>query len=104
MAGGRSDLIDVGGSETALAARQALRGRLLLAEEVGLQRLHPGGVEQHRGVIRRGNQRRRGPAQVFALLEVRQVGLADLVRSHAGVSLGAVAAGSGAPSAEWIVP
>ena len=53
MAGGVADLLDVGRAEALLHVGEARRGRLLAAEEVGLERLHPGGREQHRGVVRR---------------------------------------------------
>ena len=59
VARGRADVLDVGGAEALLARRQARRGRLLEAEEVGLERVHPGGREQHRRVERGGHQRRR---------------------------------------------
>ena len=82
MPGGAPDLLDVGRPEAALAGRQPRRRRRLAAEEVGLKRLHPGGREQHAGVVGGGDQRRRGHAQVAALLEERHVGLADLLRFH----------------------
>ena len=84
VAGGVADLLDVGRAEAALARRSSRgRGRLLLALEVRLERLHPGGREQHRRVIgRRGPARPRARAMA-PLLEEREVGLADLVDLHA---------------------
>ena len=88
MALGRADDLDVDGAEALLAGRQAARGRLLLAAEVRLERLHPGGREQHGGVVNRRHERRRGQAQVPALLEEAQERLADLGRLHGRWSLG----------------
>ena len=59
------------------------RGRRLEAQEVALERVHPGGREQHRRVERGGDERRRRQAPVAALLEEREEGLADLVRGRA---------------------
>ena len=75
---GIADLLDVRGAKAALGGGEPPGGRLLAAEEVGLERLHPGDREQRRGVVGRRHQRGRGPAQVPALLEERQERLADL--------------------------
>ena len=88
MALGRADLVDVGGAEAPLHGGQARARRLLLAEEVGLERLHPGGGEQDRRVVGGRHERGRGHAQVAALLEERQERLADLVGTSCGASLG----------------
>ena len=53
VAQGAADVVDVGRAKALLAARQHRRGRLVAAEEVGLQRLHAGGREQHRAIVRR---------------------------------------------------
>ena len=66
----------------------ARRRRLLAAQEVGLERLHPRDCEQGRGVVAGRDQRGRGHAQVPALLEEGEICLADLVGSHAHASLG----------------
>jgi hypothetical protein len=57
-----ADLLDVGGAEAALDVGEPRRRRLLAAEEVGLERLHPGSRQQHRGVVDRGHERGRGHA------------------------------------------
>ena len=62
VAVGVADVVDVDRPEHLLAARQARRGRRLLAEEVGLQRVHARDRQQGRGVVRGGHQRRRGDA------------------------------------------
>ncbi len=80
--GGVADVVDVHRAKHLLAARQARRGRRLLAEEVRLQRVHPRHGEQRRGVVGGGHERPRGNARVAALLEEAQVALADLIRSH----------------------
>ena len=87
VAGGVADVVDVDRAEDLLAARQARRGRVLLAEEVGLQRVHPGDRQQRRGVVRGRHQRRRRDAAVAALLEEAQEALADLVGGHRGSDL-----------------
>ena len=51
MPRGISDLIDVDRSEAALHVGDARRRRLLLAPEIGLERLHAGRCEQHRRVM-----------------------------------------------------
>ncbi len=80
--GGVADVVDVDRAKDLLAVGQARGRRGLLAEEVGLQRVHPGDGQQRRGVVRGGHQRSRGDALVAAFLEERQVALADLVRCH----------------------
>ncbi len=77
-----ADVVDVNRAEDLLAARQAPRRRSLLAEEVGLQGVHPRHREQRRGVVRGGHERCRGNALVPALLEEAQIALADLIRCH----------------------
>ena len=69
MPRGRADDLDVGGAERLLAGRHARVRRALLAEEVRLQRVHPGDREQRRGVVLGRDQRRGGQPQVVALLE-----------------------------------
>ena len=91
MAGGVADLLDVGGAEAALHVGEPRRRRLLPAEEVGLEGLHPGRGQQHRGVVHRGHQRGRGHDPVPALLEEGEVGLADLLGLHAAESKDGVA-------------
>ena len=69
VACGVADVVDVDRAKDLLAARQARRRRGLLAEEVGLQRVHPGDRQQRRGVVRGWHERGRGNALVPALLE-----------------------------------
>ena len=85
---GGADVLDVDRAEALLAGGQPPRRRLLLAAEVGLERLHARGGEQHRRVVDRRHERRRGHAQVAALLEERQELLADLGGLHGAWSLG----------------
>jgi hypothetical protein len=87
VAGGLSDLVHVGGPKAALAGGEAGGGRLLLAEEVGLQRLHPRGGQKDGWVIRGGHQRCRRQPQVLPALEVGQERLPDLARLHGDRSL-----------------
>ena len=56
--------------------------RSLDAQEVRLQRVHPGDREQRRGVVLGGDQRRGRQAPVVALHEEVEEGLADLVGCH----------------------
>ena len=51
MPGGRPDDVDVRGAEGLLAGSDSRVWRALLAEEVGLQRMHARNREQHRGVM-----------------------------------------------------
>ena len=62
--------------------RQPLRGRLLDAEEVRLERVHARADQQRRRIVAR-HERRRGQAHVAALLEEGEEALADLVGGHA---------------------
>ena len=97
VAGGVADLLDVGRAEALLHVGEARRRRLLAAEEVGLEGLHAGGGQQHRGVVGRGHQRGRGHDLVPALLEEREVGLADLGGLHRAQSLRSQAAAAIVP-------
>ena len=78
MARGVADLLDVGRAEAFLHVGEA-RAAAPRAEEVGLEGLHAGGGEQHRGVEHRGHERRRGDDLVPPLGEEREVGVADLL-------------------------
>jgi hypothetical protein len=83
---GGADHLDVDRPEALLARGQPPRRRLLLAAEVGLERLHPRRGQQHRRVVDGRHQRCRGQAQMTALLEERQEPLADVAGLHgAGV-------------------
>ena len=82
VAGGVADLLDVGRAEAFLHVGEARRRRLFATQEVGLEGLHPGRGQQHRGVVDRGNERGRGDDPVPALLEEREVGVADLLGPH----------------------
>ena len=59
MPRGEPDVLDVGRPEALLHRRQALVRGLLLAPEERLERLHPGGREQHGSVVRRRHERGR---------------------------------------------
>jgi hypothetical protein len=52
-----ADVVDVHRAKALLTARQALRGWSLASEEVGHERLHPGGRQQHRAIAGVGHQR-----------------------------------------------
>ena len=82
------DVLDVRGAERLLAGGQPATGRLLLAAEVRLERLHARGGEENRGVINTGNKRRRRHAQMPVPLKERQKPLPNLARLHGRWSLG----------------
>ncbi len=82
-----ADLVDVRRAKAALDVGDPLRGRLLLSQEVRLERLHPRGRQQHRRVVHRRHEGRRGHDLVPALGEEVEVDLADLFGVHA-TSLG----------------
>ena len=84
----RADDLDVNRAERLLARGEPARRRLLLAAEVGLEGLHPGGSEQHRRVVGARDERRRRNAQMPVPLEERQKPLPDLGSLHRGWSLG----------------
>ena len=86
-----ADVLDVHRAERLLAGGQPPARRLLLAAEVGLERLHARRGEQHRGVVAARDERRRGHAQMAVLLEERQEPLPDLGSLHRRWSLGASA-------------
>ena len=85
MPRGGADVLDVDGAKALLAGRDQRVGRLLDAQEVGLERLHPRGREQDGGVEAGGHERPAGQAQVVALLEEAQEQLANLVGGHAAI-------------------
>ena len=60
MPRGGADVLDVDGAEALLAGGQQRVRRLLDAQEVGLERLHARGREQHRRVEARGHERPAG--------------------------------------------
>ena len=68
MPGGLADLLDVPGAHALLHVGGTLVGRRLLAEQVRLERLHPGDDEQHRRVV--GDQRGRRHDRVPVLFEI----------------------------------
>src|SRR5690242_14520101 len=82
MAGRIADLLDVGRAKAFLHVRQARRGRALEAEEVRLERLHPGRGEQYRGVMDGRDERGGRNDPVPALLEEVQVDLSDFGGLH----------------------
>ncbi len=112
VASGVANLLDVGRAEAFLHVGEARRRRLFAAEEVGLEGLHPGRGEQHRGVVDGGNQRRGGDDLVPPPLEEREVGVADLLGLHVrepkysadGKSAGLRALGRNAQAGALIVP
>ena len=77
-----ADVVDVRRAEHLLAGHEPVMGRLLEAEEVRLQRLHPGDRQQRRRVARRRHERRRGQPAVVVGLEELLEGAANLVRLH----------------------
>src|SRR5207248_1435171 len=77
------DLLDVRGSEALLAGREPRIRRRLLAAEIGLERLHPSGGEQHRRVEGGRHDRRRWHPPMVAHLEEREVALPNLCGLHA---------------------
>ena len=82
MPRGVPHLIDVVGAEALLRAGHPPRRRVARAEEVRLQRLHPGDREQHRRVVLERDERGRGDGEMALLLEVREEGRTDLVGGH----------------------
>ena len=81
-----ADLVDVLGAEALLRGAGEQCGRLLAAEEVRHLRLHPGGREQRRMVVRAGDERPRRQPLVTLLLEVGKEAFAQLGRrSHPGI-------------------
>ena len=78
--GGLSDLFDVERADALLDVGRALERRRLLAEQVGLERLHAGDDEQQRGIV--GDEVGRGHDGVPLRLEVRQETAGDLCRLH----------------------
>ncbi len=83
-----------GRAEALLAGGEPVMRRLLAALEVGLERVHPGGGEQHRRIVLGRNERRRRQAAVVAALEEAEEALADLVGGHRCLSLGCTACAS----------
>ena len=79
---GRADVVDVDRPEALLAGREPVVRRLLLAQEVRLERVHPGADEQRRRVVRGRDERRRRQPLVVARLEELQERAADLVGRH----------------------
>ena len=77
---GGADLVDVGRAEALLHGRQRRVGRLRLAEEERLERLHAGRGEQHRRVVVGWHERPRGMAEMPLRLEEGAEPLTDLVR------------------------
>ena len=78
--GGLADLVDVRRPDALLGAGRAAERRLQLAEEVRLERDHPGVDQQQRGVV--GDQAGRGDHGVPALGEVVKETADDLCRLH----------------------
>ena len=79
---GRADVVDVDRAEALLARRQAVVRRRLLAQEVRLERVHPGADQQRRRVVLGGDERRRRQPPVVALLEELEKCAANLVGRH----------------------
>ncbi len=82
VAGRDAHVLDVHRAEDLLARGQPRVRRRLLAEEVGLERLHPGRGEQHGGIVDRWHERPRRHASMVALLEEGEEGLPDLGGLH----------------------
>ncbi len=77
---GLADLVDVEGAHDLLGAGRAGVGRLLLAEEVGLEGHHARVDQQQRRIL--GDKAGRGDDGVSALLEEAQEAAGDLCRLH----------------------
>ncbi len=75
---GVAHVVDVAGADALLHIGQAGAHRVLLTHQVGHQRVHTGGGEQHGGVVL-GDDRRAGNAGVALLLEEAQEQAAQLV-------------------------
>ncbi len=75
-------VVDVLGPHAGLAVGQALPGRMLGAEQVGEQGLHPAAVEERAGVAA-GHEGGAVDDRVPVLLEEGEVGVADVVGVHA---------------------
>jgi hypothetical protein len=73
---GLADLVDIDGADDLLHARRARERRRRDAQEVRLERHHPGVDQQQRRVV--GDQRRRGHDGMPALLEEAEPTAADL--------------------------
>src|SRR5436305_4220723 len=75
--------LDVDRAKALLARREARMRRLLLAAEVRLERLHPRGREEHRGVVGRGDERRGRHAAMVVRFEERKEAFTYLRGRHA---------------------
>ncbi len=82
VVGGAADLVDVDGAEALLHGDEAVVGRLLLPQEVPLERLHPGRGDEHALVPRRRHQRPARELHVPGGGEVVDEPAADLVGAH----------------------
>ena len=80
MPGRLTDFFDVPGADALLDVGGTLVGRRLLAEQIRLERLHPGDDEQHRRVV--GDQRGRRHDRVPVLFEISQEAARNLCRLH----------------------
>ena len=74
-------LVDIVGADALLEIGQAFAQGVRLAQQEGHQRVHPGGGEQHGGIIFR-QQRRGGDALVAAVFKKAQIGLPVIVSVH----------------------
>ena len=75
--GGVADLVDVAGADALLHVREPGAGGVLLAHQVGYQRMHARGGEEHRGIIL-GDQGRTGDHRVALGTEEVQIQLPKL--------------------------
>jgi hypothetical protein len=75
-----TDLVDVRSPEAFLDADRALVRRALLAEEVGLELVHPGVRQEKRRIVR--NERGGRDARVPALFKERGESIPDLLGIH----------------------
>jgi hypothetical protein len=83
----QADVLDIRGAERLLTGGQPATGRLLLAAEVRLERLHARRGQENRGVINTRDKRRRRNAQMPVPLKERQKPLPNLARLHGRWSL-----------------
>ena len=82
VVGRAPDLVDVDRAEALLHRHEAVVRRLLEAQEVALERLHPGGRDEHAPIPCRRHQRAAGELHVPAGGEVVEEAAADHVRAH----------------------
>ena len=84
--GGVAHGVDVAGADALLDVGQAPAGRMVLAHEIGHERVHAGGGEEHRRIVFGHQGRARDDRMALGLEEV-EVELAQGVGCHSSVSV-----------------